>query len=234
MKVSLVIVNYHSSRALKACLASVRWGRLSHEVMVVDNDRHNVGYGAGINSGAKTARGEYLLVSNPDVIYQGDAVIKLVNYLDKHPKISAVGPNLPATNHLGILEGLVVLGVLNKWFPKNPISKKYWIPDLVGDDKVKHSECLNGCCFLIRRKVFEKLGGFDPKFFLYFEENDLFARLQKLGGKVAILPQAHVTHIGQVSSGGRGNKAEFVKSRKYYFQKHYGAFWSWVIESFVG
>lgn len=227
MKVSLVIVNYHSTQALKACLASIKWGRVSHEVIVVNNDHHNIGYGAGINKGAKKAVGEYLLVSNPDVIYHHDVIPKLVKFLDKHSKISAVGPNLPATNHLGILEGLVVLGVLNKWFPNNPVSKRYW-------DKTLYPKCLNGCCFMIRRAVFERLGGFDPQFFLYFEENDLFARLQKLGGQCAILSNARVTHIGQISSGKQGNKAEFVKSRKYYFQKHYGAFWSWVIETFVG
>lgn len=231
MKVSLIIVNYHSTQALKACLASIKWGRIPHEVLVVDNNRRNVGYGAGINKGALKARGEYLLVSNPDVIYEGGCISKMVHYLDKHPKILAVGPNLPATNHLGILQGLVVLGVLNKWFPTNPVSQHYFVQPTA---KIQHPQCLNGCCFLIRRTVFERLSGFDPKFFLYFEENDLFARLQKLGGRCAMLPNARVTHIGQVSSNGRGNKAEFVRSRKYYFQKHYGAFWSWVIETFVG
>jgi len=231
VKISLIVVNYHSQKALKACLASVRWGKLPHEVIVVDNDRDNVGYGAGINKGAKQARGEYLLITNPDVVFGDKAIVKIAKYLDNHPRISAVGPNLPATNHLGILEGLVVLGVLNKWFPGNPISRHYFVKPTA---KIKFPQCLNGCCFMIRRAVFEQLGGFDPKFFLYFEENDLFTRLQKFGGKCAMLPDAHVTHIGQVSSGGRGNKAEFVKSRKYYFQKYYGVFWSRVINCIVG
>ena len=231
MKVSLIIVNYHSAKALKVCLASAQWGKIPHEVLVVNNNHHNIGYGAGINKGAKKAKGDYLLVSNPDVIFKDDAIPRLVQYLDSHPQISAVGPNLPATNHLGIIEGLVVLGILNKWFPDNPISRHYFVKP---STKIQYPYALNGCCFLIRRSVFEKLGGFDPQFFLYFEENDLFARLQKLGGRVAMLPEAHVIHIGQVSSRGRGNKAEFIKSRKYYFQKHYGAFWSWVINLFVG
>ena len=229
-KVTVIIVKYQAKKELADCLASIK----GYPVIIVDNDEKNRGYAAGNNLGAAKATSQYLLILNPDTIVHPGAISKLVNFLDAHPNAGIVAPllldpkgqpyPLQGTRELTPLTGLVALSFLNK-IP-NPISRHYWLADW---DK-KESQLVDvvpGTAFLIRRSLFTQIGGFDEKFFLYFDETDLCRRVRAIGWQIYMLPDALITHIWGASTPKSTHiQAIFTASRFYYFKKHFGLPWA--------
>jgi len=237
--------------------------KTSYEVIVVDNDEkktiekelkkkfsfvkyikspRNIGFGSGNNLGAKCARGEFLFFLNPDTILQKDTVNRLVEFIEKNKNIGIVAPllldrnnkpySLQGTKELNPLNGIIGLSFLNKLFPNNLISKNYWLLDW--DKKgVIEVDVVPGTAFIIRRSIFEKIGGFDERFFLYFEESDLCRRIRQLGYKIFIVPHSKVVHFwGRSTVHRTDTNSIFAKSRFKYFRKHYGLLNAFLVELF--
>lgn len=234
------------------------------EVIVVDNDERktigpslrrsfpwvqyvkskgNVGYAAGNNLGAKYAKGKYLLILNPDTELLSKSIDKLVQFLEENKRTAIAAPNLVdkkgnvfprlGSKKLTPLRGMVVLSFLNRLFPNNPVSKDYWMEDL-NEEKLREVDVVPGSAFLIRRNVFNKLGGFDEIFFLFFEESDLCKKIKDAGYKVVIIPEAEVVHFwGASTPKTQRIKDIFSKSRFYYFKKHYGLISALTVEAFA-
>ncbi len=237
-------------------------GNISYEVIVVDNDEKNViekklherfpetiylkskknkGFGAGNNLGAKHAKGKFLFFLNPDTeIFEG-TLDTLVAFATSHKDAGIVAPllldiqkkpyPLQGTRSLGFLEGVIALSFINKFFPNNPISKKFWLFDW--DKKsTQKVDVVPGTAFVIKKDIFERLRGFDERFFLYFEEYDLCRRVNQLGYDLYILPHAKVKHIWGASTRNLADRDEiFKKSRFLYFQKHIGLLQAIVIDA---
>ena len=243
-KVSIIIVHYKNKTVLKECLNSIKKNvKVSHQVVVVDNDKNNIGFGAGCNKGAKTAKANYLFFLNPDTILLKNCLERLTKFLDTQPKVSAVAPILlnkekkpypiQGTNNLTPLRGIFALSFLNKYWSNNPISKSYWI-NVLNETKPIKVQVLPGSAFLIKRKVFQELNGFDENFFLYFEESDLFYRLTQKNHQLFILPQAKLVHLwGKSTPKSAKIKKIFNASRFYYFKKHFGLLKALLVELFV-
>lgn len=255
MKVSILIVYYSGKDKLISCLKSIKNSKTAakYEVLVVNNSkRHigvrgvkvlspgkNLGYGGGNNLAARYAKGEYLLILNPDTEVTKGAIDGLVSFLDKNKKAAAAAPNLIdesgkvykqlGSSILSPLEGIVVLSFLNKLFPENKISKKYWLSD-VPTDRLREVAVVPGSAFMVKKEAFKKVGGYDEKMFLYFEESDLGKRLKGAGYKLYIVPQARVYHAWTKSN---KRKKFFEESRYYYFKKHYGYLAALVVEAFA-
>lgn len=237
--------------------------KISYEIIVVDNDElpqvekelakkfpgviykrapRNLGYGAGNNFGAKFARGKYLFFLNPDTILQKNTIDILVNFIQSKKNVGIVSPLfLDSKNNSYPLQGstiltpfiaIMCLSFVQKLFPNNPIYQKYYYCDW--DKKsIKEVDVAPGTAFLIRKKLFEDVGGFDETFFLFFEENDLCLRVKKLGHKICINPEAKLVHLwGESTKSLENTKEIFQKSRKYYFQKHFGFVAAWVVDLF--
>lgn len=238
--------------------------KVSYEIIVVDNDEKsglrnkvkskfskvkyikspaNIGYGAGNNLGAKFANGEYFFFLNPDTIVFPNTVDELVSFMQKEKTTGILSPLLIGTNgepyqqgakKLRVLEGIISLSFINKLIPNNPISKRYFLSSW-NKKNVKEVDVVPGTALVIRRKLFEEIGGFDERFFLFFEEFDLCNRVKKLGYKIFILPSAKIKHIWG-SSTKKSNldlKKIFKNSRFYYFRKHYGIFSALFVELFA-
>lgn len=235
--------------------------KTSYEIIVVDNDEKktieselkkrflqveyikspkNLGYGAGNNLGAKYAHGDYLFFLNPDTHVQKGAIDNLVKFAEKNKKLGVVAPLLldedknpyefQGTQRLMPSRAIVVYSFFNSWFPHNPISRKFWLKDW--DKKhAKEVDVVPGTAFLISKKVFEQVGGFDEKFFLYFEEYDLADRLRELGLKLFIIPDAKISHSwGKSTERSDKNISDiFSQSRYYYFKKHFGTLSAFVV-----
>lgn len=208
------------------------------KVKYIENHKNN-GYGAGNNLGARNAKGEYLLFLNPDTIILDDAIDKLVEFISQDDKIAIVSPllldkeqkvsKLQGTCALTPISAIFALSFINKYFPNNPISRNYYNLDW---DKTKDLEVdvIPGSAFLIRKKVFEEIGRFDEKLFLYFEESDLCKRVKEKGYKIFITVNAKVIHLWGRSTKSLSNTKEiFEQSKYYYFQKHYGKFWAFIV-----
>ncbi len=242
--VSIIIVHYKVEKELLECLDSIKRStpKTPYEIIVIDNSEKNVGFGAGNNLGAKKALGEFLFFLNPDTKVFPGVIDNLVEFIKKEKNVGIVSPLLLDKNNIPYkLQGslkltpfraIMCLSFIEKYFSENRIYKNYYLFDW--DKKTtKEVDVAPGTAFMIRKKIFEEVGGFDEKFFLFFEENDLCLQIKKLGYKMFINPNAKIIHLwGKSTERGESIKKIFQKSRFYYFQKHFGLFWAFLVEVF--
>ncbi len=222
-----------------------RYIGISKKIKYVKSPR-NLGYGGGNNLGFKYALGEYLLILNPDTLLKTSSTLNnLARFLDQNKDAAIVAPFLldedgnislsQGTRELTPLEGIFSLSFINKVFPNNPVSRNYFMKDIEWrkrKEKVR-LDVVPGSAFMIRSTVFNKIGGFDEHFFLYFEESDLCKKVNKIG-KIYMIPHAQVVHYGQKSKDiSEKLKKIFAKSRFYYFKKHYGLHSAILVELFA-
>ena len=220
-RVAAVVVDYHAERALADCVDSLRANGVD-DVVVVENglagsaaaalgDRRvtlvepglNLGYGRGVNRGV-AAVGEctYLLVSNPDVIVHAGAVAAMADYLDANPAVGVVGPLIERPDGTRYpsqrvfpnvwLAGLHALAA--PLWPDNPATRAYRSPRADGS-----VDWVSGACFLIRRTVFEEVGGFDERYFMFAEDMALCWSVARCGYGVAAIDDAVITHVEGLS-----------------------------------
>lgn len=237
----------------------------SYEVIVVDNDdigtiykdlkrnfpkavyiksHKNIGYGAGNNLGSLRAKGEFFFCLNPDTRVYPETIDVLVNFLKKNKNAGMVAPlfvdlenkpyPLQGSKKLSPLRAIFTFSFIYKLFPTNPVSKNYLLLDW-DKTSAKEVDVVPGTGFMIKKSIFNKAGGFDEKFFLYFEEFDLCNRIKDLGYKIYIDPKAKVMHIWGVST--RKSDLDvgkiFRQSRFYYFKKHYGLILAVLTETII-
>lgn len=196
---------------------------LSLEVIVVDNSgtaRHsgaldafpetrlieaggNVGFARACNLGMAAARGRHLLLLNPDTVAQPEAVATLSRYLDDSPEAGAVAARLLNPDgtlqyscrrfprSISILFGRYAL--LTRLFPGNPVSSDYLYLDW-DHAQARPVDWVSGACLMVRREVFESVGGLDEGYFLFVEDMDWCRRIRDAGHEVVYVPQAEVTH----------------------------------------
>lgn len=199
----------------------------------------NLGFGAGNNLGTKSASGDYLFFLNPDTIIQKDSIDVLFNFAKKNPKVGMVAPLLfdvsgeaypiQGSSRYSLKSALVTFSFINKLFPNNLISKKFFHKDWMRKE-AEEFDVVPGTAFMIKKDLFEKIGLFDENFFLYFEEYDLAERIRKLGFKNYIIPKAKIFHIWGASTRKKEDAGKiFSKSRFLFFKKHYSIFFALVI-----
>jgi len=241
-KVSIIIVKYKSEEYLSKCLSSIG-NSGDYEIIIVDNDKENVGYGAGCNRGAGKAKGKYLFFLNPDTEVFPGAIETLVKFIANNQDVGIVAPILlnekkvpypiQITRKLTPLSALVSFSFLNKLFPQNPISKNYWFADW-DKRKIQEANMIPGTALMISKELFNKIGGFDENFFLFFEETDLCRRVKQTGGKIFINPNAKIIHYwGKSTLKSPKTKQIFCRSRYYYFRKYWGFIPALLVESFL-
>lgn len=193
----------------------------------------NLGYGGGNNLGVKKARGKYYLFLNPDTLFKSNVIDYLLESINSKKEIAISSPVFlnkklvpyepQATNILSPLSAIFSLSIVSTLFKSNKFIKKYRITNKqIEVDNV--IGVFNGACFMIKRDLFELAGGFDEKFFLYFEENDLSIRLKNLGFIIIADSRARIMHeLGVGGANHNPNSAKiFSSSRFYFFRKHYG------------
>ena len=193
----------------------------------------NIGYGIAHNLMLNGTGADYQLVLNPDVDIAPDAIINAVRWLDAHPEVGALAPAVtkpdgtpdflckryPAVFDL-FLRGFAP-AVMRRWFRKR--LERYDLRDVIdpaSSEPVRDVPVMSGCCMLVRRKAIDTTGGFDPNFFLYFEDFDWSVRLNKVT-QTAYLPSFRVVHHG----GGAARKGWkhigwFAKSAVRFYGKH--------------
>ncbi len=252
-KVTTVIVTYQSratiGAALDALFESYQAGLC--DVVVVDNASTdgtaeyvaeiapwvllirsdvNLGFGRGCNKGFEHVSTEYVLILNPDASLGVRALEALVSFMDKHPSAGIASPAIQEGDN-AVLQaaGLmttpmtVVRGSIGS---SQPFKKRRAI--VPGGDPFRTS-WVCGAIMLIRTKLFRSLGGFDPRFFLYFEETDLCRRAAECGSEIWAVGSAVAKHIGGASAKAVGGELHssclsehYYRSRFYYLVKHFG------------
>lgn len=193
----------------------------------------NIGYGIAHNLMLHGTGADYQLVLNPDVDVASDALVNAIRWLDAHPDVGAAAPAV--TRPDGTPDFLckrypAVFDLFLRGFAPDFVRRmfrrrldRYDMRDVIdptGSDTVRGVPVMSGCCMLVRRKAIDATGGFDPKFFLYFEDFDWSVRLNKVTG-TAYLPSFRVVHHG----GGAARKGWkhivwFGKSACRFYNKH--------------
>ena len=172
----------------------------------------NLGYGAAVNYAADRLDDdtEWILVTNPDVEFTPGSIDELLAVASADDRIGVVGPRItnddgsiyPSARNLPSLTAGAGHAVFHRIWPGNPWSKRYLQADkstTTGTEPLA-SGWLSGACLLVRRAAFEQVGGFDDRFFMYFEDVDLGERLGNAGWKVLYVPSASVHHAGGTST----------------------------------
>jgi N-acetylglucosaminyl-diphospho-decaprenol L-rhamnosyltransferase len=169
----------------------------------------NLGYGGAVNAAVRAMpeRIRYVLVSNPDVMIEPGAVTELVRAFERLPEAGAVGPRVlnedgtvyPSARKLPSLRTGVGHAVFSGIWPSNPWTRSYR-EDQEGSERERVVGWLSGSFVMVSRDAFDKLGGFDEGFFMYFEDVDLGYRLGKHGYRSIYVPTAAVIHTGAHST----------------------------------
>lgn len=192
----------------------------------------NLGFAKANNQAMQIAKGRNFLILNPDIIFHNNVVKILSDYLDKNVTVGMVGPKVLNPNgsfQQPCLRGkpypkdtLFHLIGLAKAFSKNEFFNGYALWHL---DREQIQKCwaLSGCCMMVKKSLFEQIGGMDEQFFMYQEETDWGIRTKNIGKEVVYNPNAIVTHIGGVTTKRIKLKSIYIftQSMEKFFRKHF-------------
>lgn len=226
---SIVLVSYNSAEVLGEAIRSIPPG---HQVIVVDNASRdgsaelarslgatvlempdNLGFGTACNRGAAVAVHEKLLFLNPDARFDPGALPALARAFESYPASVAFNPRILNADGSGFFRRRTIL-----------LPRPYWLrpPPPVADTRIIMA---SGAALLVRKDAFERLGGFDEAIFLYYEDDDLSARIVKSGGTMHYVHDAVVRHLHAKSSPDSPALSAFrdyqaMRSRLYVCRKH--------------
>ena len=182
------------------------------EIVFIPSDE-NIGFGKAVNIAIKKAKGDYLFIINADIIIDEKGVIeKMLEYIEKNKAIGMVGPKLLNVNNtiqqscFRFYTPLTVLcrrTFLGKTFLGKKILNKFLMNDVFNKKEIDEPipvDWLMGSAMLVRKSDLERVGLFDERFFMYFEDVDWARRFWKKGLKVIYFPEAKMYHYHFQSS----------------------------------
>ena len=190
----------------------------------------NVGYGRGHNLSISASTSDYHLILNPDVTLAADALGLGLHYLVQNPSVAALSPAVrDGDGHKQYVckRYPSVLDFLLRGFAPQGIKRafdkrlaNYEMRELSEQEPSTGIPIISGCFMLFRTSVLQSVGGFDARYFLYFEDFDLSLRVHDKGA-LAYLPTMHITHLGGDSaSKGLRHIGMFVRSGFLFYNTH--------------
>ncbi len=187
----------------------------------------NLGYGRGLNLGIANSTTPYVLLMNPDAILSVPDLRVMVYFLEAHPKAAVVAPAILEGDKFQHAGGLLTASrmIASTLGVQRRCTRRCIIP---GNDPFR-ADWLCGAIMLTRRQLIQEVGGFDTRFFLYFEETDLCRRLIGRGMELWAVGAAVAHHVGGASARTSTSQldqgcisAHYFRSRFYYLVKHDG------------
>jgi GT2 family glycosyltransferase len=205
--------------------------------VVLIESKENLGFGMANNEAVKLASGDFLFLLNSDTILIENSVKVLKEYLENtnNLEVAVVGcklldinknPHISYGNFPSLYQELFEFG-LSKIFRKFYCKKLS--PSIIDDGtEVKEVDYIMGADMFIRKAIFDKIGGFDQDFFLYYEETEICFRLKRLGYKIIYTPETSIIHYLGASGKNIGEINYWIvdqlqKSKILYFKKCHGA-----------
>ena len=196
----------------------------------------NIGFGAAVNRAAAEATGTYLLLLNPDAEATPKSIERLMEFLDEHITCGAAAGRLLSMTEdwqRGFnVRRLPTYGTVTAdlWlfkhvWPTNPLTRRAEATD-VTDATSQAVEQPAAACLMVRRRVFEQIGGMDERFFpAWFEDVDLCRRILEAGWTIFFVPRSNFRHVGGASVGTLGvprMKRLYYQNLERYMAKHHG------------
>lgn len=195
----------------------------------------NIGYGRANNAALADARGRHVFVLNSDTEVEPGALAEMRDFLDANPNVGAVGGRLilpDGATQPSCATDPTLASVfweqtyLYKLFPANKTTGGYLMTDWdYGERRSVEQVC--GACVMVKRDLWERIGGFDPAYFMYFEDTDLCVRIRETGAQIWFLPDAKIQHkLGGSSAKDWRLRAQMIasynQSRFYFYRKCLG------------
>jgi GT2 family glycosyltransferase len=258
MDISIIIVNYNVREFLRGALESVRrslvFGGLSGEVFVIDNASRdgsaemvrqefpevklfalgeNLGFGKANNLAMREAKGDYILILNPDTIVGEETLRVMIDFMKSHPKAGVSGCkllNADGSFQISCRRGFPTpwasftkLFGLSSFFPNSPRFAQYNLTYLPVD-KTYEIDALAGAFMILSREAYEKTAGFDEDYFMYGEDIDLCYRIKKAGLAVFYVHSTSTVHFkGESTRRSVLNEVKvFYEAMHIFVRKHYG------------
>jgi GT2 family glycosyltransferase len=252
--VSALIVCHNEKELLLQCLrAFYATTDVPVEAIVVDNastdgsaaavttefpnaivlvQKKDLGYGRAANIGLERCKARFVLLLNPDVSVDTQAVGRLSDFLMTRPEAGAVGPRLLMANNnrdpdsrraFPVPSALFYRTVgLSRLFPRSPRFGRYNMGHLDATE-VHEMDAGTSDCLMLRMAAIDRIGFFDPRYFMFGEDIDLCYRLKLGGWKIFYLPTAAASHRKRASTSRAQRAALYQKHRAmwtYHFKHH--------------
>nr|WP_262910085.1 glycosyltransferase family 2 protein [Chryseobacterium gleum] len=241
MKLSVIIVNYNVTQLLRSCLQSLQKYilEIEYEVIVIDNastdaswqeliiefpnihfisSETNGGFSKANNQAIRTAKGEYILLLNPDTELEGFYMTELLDFADAQPSFGCLGVRMHDAEGNFLPESKrSVPDMFNSFeklftnFKKNN-SKSYYRND-IEENEVAEVDVITGAFLLAKKIVYEKIGGLDEAYFMYGEDIDLCYTFLRNGYKNFYYGKVSILH----------HKGESTIKDEVYLSRFYGA-----------
>lgn len=195
-------------------------------------NENNVGFGSANNRAMSVAQGEYILLLNPDTVVQENTCSVMLDFMNSHPEVGIAGCkvlNPDGTLQLACRRSFPtpwiaftrVVG-LSTLFPASKLFGKYNLTYL-NPDEPHEVDAVSGSFMIVRRQVYEQLGGFDEQFFMYGEDLDLCYRAKQAGWKIFYTPATQIIHYKGESTH-RSDIDEvklFYDAMRHFVRKHF-------------
>jgi len=239
--VAAIVINWKTCERTIACLRALQrqdYPRL--RILAIDNGsddgsaeqmraafpaieviglEHNLGFAGGANKGIRRALAlgcEYVLLLNSDADAPPDTVTRLVAGMERSPRTGIATPKILYTG-----EQQFLWGIGGRMYPAWLIV--YGMGEI---DRGQYDQTpldfVFGCAMIIRRAVFDTIGLFDERFFMYYEDGDFCLRAKRAGYQISLFPEIKIWHDGSASTRSRDHLREFyhIRSRMLFFRKH--------------
>ncbi|QGZ71125.1 glycosyltransferase family 2 protein [Aeromonas hydrophila] len=252
VSVSIIILNYNSSKYTIDCVNSILDSLFhEYEIILVDNNsnpdevnllvnflndvendnvhliKNNINFGFALGNifGISRAKGKYIFVLNNDTLVDKEALRVLYAFMEKHSDVSLCIPSQYDKDGVYHSSFAYLPSVANQWLG-NGLCRVFNPSEYVDRRKIYEKpfkvQMGSGASMFFRASDYLKVGGLDPNFFLYCEEEDICLRMRKEKMKIFFVPDAKITHYG----GGSTNRnieieLEFYRSLFYFFDKNY-------------
>ncbi len=204
-------------------------------LIFIRNDK-NLGFAEGHNVGiryALSAGADYIVILNNDTLLDKDFIKELVKTAEKDSSIGIIGPKIYFEKGFEYHKDRYSDKDLGKvlWYAggemdwENIIGRHRGVDEVDNGqyDETQETGYVSGCCMLLTKKLLEKVEGFDKKYFLYYEDNDLSQRAKKKGFKILYSPKSIIWHKNAVSAGGSGSTLQdyYITRNRMLFGMHW-------------
>lgn len=220
---SVIIVTYNCEEFIRKCINSTKkYLPKDSEIIVIDNSstdktgeileefkdsiklissESNLGFGKACNKAAKEALGEYLFLLNPDTEIIRPIFEELIEFYKSKTDLGILAPKLIMPNG-NIQPSVMNLPTVTKAFKEFILNQKNsYLPFYPKEENPTKVECAFGAAWLISRKLYENLGGFDERYFLYYEDIDMCRKMNENKKTIYYYPKASILHlVGGVKS----------------------------------
>lgn len=229
-ELEIIVVDNHSEDDSIGILRN-RFGKHPN-IRIVENER-NRGFGQGNEAGIRHATGTYLLIINPDVTLPRNGLKRMKEVMENDPSIGMLGPQLcfpdgtirRSFRPFPRLSDVFIKRTVLRFFFRKRLA--HYLGTHINPANVQDVDWLAGGCILMRRQLYDDLGGFDRRFFLFFEDTDLCRRIRNAGKRVIYYPPVRAEDGKQRLSEGGFFSIFTKKTVRIHLMSAIRYFWKW-------